>query len=147
MRYWDASGLVPSILVEPTTPSVLGLLGSDRHVVTWWATPVEVLSAIARSSRDGTLDREAEADARARLEHLRRIWAEIDPSETVRRDAMRLLRVHPLRTADALQLAAALTAVHQQAAVLEFVTGDARLADAADREGFRVIVPAAAPEA
>lgn len=144
MRYWDASGIVPSVLIEATTPSVVRLLGSDRHVITWWATPIEVLSAVARLAREGMLSREAESDARSRLEQLRAAWVEIDPSETVRRDAMRLLRVHPLRAADALQLAAALTAAQDQADAVEFVTRDRRLADAADREGFRVIVPSEA---
>jgi predicted nucleic acid-binding protein len=52
----------------------------------------------------------------------------------VRRTAQRLLRVHELRAADALQLAAASTAAED----LPFVTLDDRLALAAAREGFVV---------
>jgi hypothetical protein len=51
---------------------------------------------------------------------------------------MRLLRVHPLRAGGALQLAAAIIAADFQPNALEFVTLDARQADAAEREGFRI---------
>ena len=56
----------------------------------------------------------------------------------VRRTALRLLRVHPIRTADALQLAAALAAAHGDPSTLAFLSGDARLSAAADIEGFPV---------
>lgn len=52
---------------------------------------------------------------------------------------MRLLRVHRLRAADAVQIAAAIVAADFQPGSLEFVTLDVRQADAAEREGFRVI--------
>jgi len=51
---------------------------------------------------------------------------------------MRLLRIHPLRAADALQLAAALTAAENPGA-LAFVSLDDRLSDAARREGFSIL--------
>ena len=66
----------------------------------------------------------------------------IRPTERVRRAAARLLRVHPLRAADALQLAAAIVGSEDRPETLPFVTLDDRLADAATREGFRVIRPA-----
>lgn len=43
-----------------------------------------------------------------------------------------------LRAADALQLAAAIVAADFNAASMPFVTLDVRLAEAADREGFRM---------
>jgi uncharacterized protein len=53
----------------------------------------------------------------------------------VRRQSRRLLRIHPLRAADALQLAAAIVwSGHRDDS--EFVSFDARLRDAARREGF-----------
>ena len=51
----------------------------------------------------------------------------------------RLLRLHPLRTADSLQLAAALIATNHQPQKLSFVCNDARLSNAARKEGFTVI--------
>jgi predicted nucleic acid-binding protein len=53
-----------------------------------------------------------------------------------------LLRVHPLRAADALQLAAAIIAADSEPRSLAFVTLDDRLARAAEREGFPVVEPA-----
>jgi predicted nucleic acid-binding protein len=47
-----------------------------------------------------------------------------------------LLRTHPLRAADALQLAAALRLAQAGASDLMFLTADARLADAAEIEGL-----------
>lgn len=49
------------------------------------------------------------------------------------------LRVHPLRTADAVQLAAAFRAAEGRPASLEFVSLDERLAAAARIEGFPVV--------
>jgi hypothetical protein len=53
--------------------------------------------------------------------------------------ASRLLRVHPLRAADALQLAAALAAAKGDPSSLDVVCLDQRLSEAARREGFRVL--------
>ena len=52
---------------------------------------------------------------------------------------MRFLRVHPLRAADALQLAAAFIAADRRPSSLDVVTLDDRLAAAARREGFTLI--------
>ena len=79
-----------------------------------------------------------------RLEKLARNWQEIEPSEVVRETAMRVLRVHPLRAADALQLAAAFVASELRPASLDVVTLDERLAAAARKEGFGVVDLAAA---
>ena len=65
----------------------------------------------------------------------------VGPLERVRQVAIRLLRVHPLRTADALQLAAAVVASEDRPRTLDVVTLDARLALAARREGFAVLLP------
>jgi hypothetical protein len=48
-------------------------------------------------------------------------------------------RVHPLRAAAALQVAAAFVAAERRPASLEIVTLDDRLANAARKEGFAVL--------
>jgi len=53
--------------------------------------------------------------------------------------AIRLLRLHPLRAADAQQLAAALVLSDFEPRTLPFVTLDGQLAAAARREGFEVL--------
>jgi len=76
------------------------------------------------------------------LRRLAHAWHEIDASDPIRETAVRLLRVHPLRAADALQLAAAYAAAERRPSSLEVVTLDDRLATAARKEGFVVTAPA-----
>jgi predicted nucleic acid-binding protein len=99
----------------------------------------ECASAVARREREGGL---RVAEASAALERLRDFadgWQEILPGDAIRTVAQRLLRVHPLRAADSLQLAAAVVAAEQERATLEFVSLDERLREAASREGFPVL--------
>lgn len=63
----------------------------------------------------------------------------VDSSDAIREAAVRFLRVHPLRAADALQLAAAFIAAERRPPSLEVVTLDDRLAVAARKEGFALI--------
>jgi hypothetical protein len=65
------------------------------------------LSALARVERGGALEAKGMALASNRLTQLANSWHEIEPSAIVRESALRFLRVHPLRAAEALQLAAA----------------------------------------
>jgi predicted nucleic acid-binding protein len=137
VKFWDASALVPLCITQPASAAVAALLNEDRDIVAWWASPVECASAFARLRRSGVLDFHDESHAAARLDELLAQWVEVTASEAVRREAMRLLRMHPLSAADALQLAAAVVARDgwEPAAV---VTLDDRLAAAARLEGFRV---------
>jgi len=97
-------------------------------------TPVESASAVARLERDGApADRVAESFAR--LDELARTWIEVEPHEDLRQIARRLLRVHPLRVADALQLAAAYLLSERRPPTLEVVTLDERVRLAALKEG------------
>ena len=75
-------------------------------------------------------------DAERRLHELRDGWDEIVPGEACRRIAERMLRVHALRAADALQLAAALVASDQDPGRLEVVCLDQRMNEACRKEGF-----------
>ena len=139
VRFWDTSGLVPALFEEATTPVVRSTLKSDPRVITWWGTELECVSAIARSERERRIVGPEITTALAKLEALRASWVEIDPSAILREIALRLIRVHPLRATDALQLAAATVASEHRPPSLQFVTLDDRLAEAASREGFPVI--------
>ena len=144
MKFWDASAIVPLLLIESTTKTVQSLAEKDPTIVVWWATEVECASAIARLERDDALDEAAATHAYHRLRHLAHAWHEVDPSDPVREAAVRFLRVHPLRRADALQLAAAFVAAERRPSSLEVITLDDRLAAAARKEGFVLIeVPSA----
>ena len=135
MKFWDASALVPLLLQQPQTKRVRELLAADDELVVWWGSAVECASAIARTHRDGHLTAAAERDARSLLDVLRKSWFEVQPGDAVREQALRLLRVHALRAADALQLAAALEWAGTPPEG-GFVTLDDRLLEAAQREGF-----------
>jgi uncharacterized protein len=110
MKFWDASGIVPLLVTEPTTQCVQALAVDDPNMLVWWASEVECVSALARLERGGVLDVKAIMEASERLRQLAYSWHEVEPSEIVRESATRFLRVHTLRAADALQLAAAFTA-------------------------------------
>ena len=139
MKFWDASAIVPLLVAESTTRSLQALANQDSDLLVWWGSQVECASALARLERGALLDVKGAASAFDRLKQLANGWHEIEPSETVRENALRFLRVHPLRAADALQLAAAFLAAERRPSTLEVVTLDERLADAARKEGFESI--------
>lgn len=139
MKFWDASAIVPLLMTEASTRSVQALAVKDPAMLVWWGTEVECASVIARLEREGTLEEPAAAQAFERLKQLAAGWHEIDPSDAVREVAVRFLRVHPLRAADSLQLAAAFQAAERRPASLEIVTLDDRLAAAARKEGFVLV--------
>jgi predicted nucleic acid-binding protein len=141
MRFWDTSALVPLLVDEPASRDMHALLRSDPDVVVWWGTEVECVSALARLEREGALAGPRLTDAIQRLDAAAAAWQEVEPTPRVRQSANRMLRVHPLRAADALQLAAAIAASEDNPAALPIVSFDVRLGMAAEREGFRVIRP------
>jgi hypothetical protein len=123
VRFWDASGLVPLLVEEAHSKACRKLLRSDPRIVVWTSTRTDVTAA------------------ERRLDALACKWAEIDALLLVREQAERLLRVHALRAADALQLAAAVIAVDHRPRGRPFVCLDDRLGLAADAEGFDVVHP------
>jgi predicted nucleic acid-binding protein len=139
MRFWDASAIVPLLMTETTTKALQGLAVADPAILVWWATEVECASAIARLEREGALDGPAVVEAFDRLKRLADGWHEVDPNDGIREAAVRFLRVHPLRSADALQLAAAFIAAERRPSSLEVITLDERLSTAARKEGFAII--------
>ena len=143
MKFWDASAIVPLLVDEARTQPVTALVERDPAMMVWWSTRAECVSALARLEREGELDRETSDAAYARLADFEDFWREIEPSEMVRESAIRFLRVHPLRAADALQLGAAFIAAERRPPSLELVTFDRRLADVARKEGFALVEPTA----
>ncbi len=115
------------------------LLAADRDVLTWWGSRVEAASSLARLGREGSLEGGALEAAFTRLAVLARTWDEVLPTEPVREQASRVLRLHPLRAADALQLAAAVVGADHQPRSLAVVTLDSRFRQAAVNEGFEVL--------
>ena len=141
MRFWDTSALVPIFIAERETRTVRRWLRHDGVVVVWSLTRVELLSALARRRREDSGAARRLAAGRRRILAAWPLWTEVTAVDAVRRQAERLVEMHPLRAADALQLAAALVAADHDPAGLTFVTLDQRQAEAAEREGFQVLGP------
>jgi predicted nucleic acid-binding protein len=138
MRFWDSSAIVPLIVAQASSPRVEAWMGCDTKIAMWTLTPVEVTSALQRLFREGALGEDVIDEAERRVVELVRACHIVVDVENVKAQARRLLRLHPLRAADALQLAAAVEWSGGRPAGRMLHTLDGRLASAARREGFVV---------
>ena len=136
--FWDASALVPLCVQEITSRRAQSLLRKFMPVV-WWASSVEVHSAVSRLHRSGRLRDVEKSGALSRLGLLDRGWREILPSDSLRDLATRLLDTYELRAADSLQLAAALTWCQQRPVKRTFICADQRLSKGGVAAGFTVL--------
>jgi predicted nucleic acid-binding protein len=133
--FWDASALVPLCVIQGTTPSVVRLYKSYPAVV-WWATPLEIASALARLVRTREISSAECAKARQVAAALADEWSVIQPSNALRDHATRLVDRYDLKAADALQLAAALDWCEDAPHGEVFLTADQKLREAAVLAGF-----------
>ncbi len=133
MRFWDSSALTP-ILVPRRRRSSWQLLASDGDVA-WWGTG----SSASRRFDDGSARACPAGTARASRLAVLAAAGRGGARPGVRAEAERALAVHPLRAADALQLAAALVWRDGGEGSHELVCLDQRLRDAASREGFALV--------
>ncbi|MBL8293282.1 MAG: type II toxin-antitoxin system VapC family toxin [Bryobacterales bacterium] len=133
--FWDSSALVPLCVSQSTSTAAKAALRS-KSIAVWWGTPIEVTSAFTRLLRSGDISQREFQSAMARLVMLRRQWVEIQPTDSLRVLAEKLLQQHALRSADALQLAAALIWAKHRPRGRAFVCFDGRLAEAARKEAF-----------
>lgn len=137
MIFWDSSALVPLLVDQPGMETLRALPFAGR--VVWWGTRVECASALARLEREGVFGSSEASTLRAELTKTLGAAVEVRPVERVRERAERLLRLHALRAADALQLAAALVFCRDRPSGTEFVCLDERLRTAAASEGFTIL--------
>jgi uncharacterized protein with PIN domain len=56
VKFWDASAVVPLVVLEKETRECLKLLAKDADVVVWFLTPIEVISALSRRLREESLN-------------------------------------------------------------------------------------------
>ena len=73
------------------------------------------------------------------LAQLSTTWKEILPEDALREEALRIVRLYPLRAADALQLAAAIIWAGHRSQGKAFVCLDDRLRESALVEGFQLV--------
>src|SRR5205085_5305403 len=102
--YWDTSPIIALLVGEPAAARYRRF--ENERIVTWWGTSLECISAIARRQREGA-SAEIVAESSRRLEAMRGGWQEVHASESLHRTAIRLLKTHPLRAGDAIQLGVA----------------------------------------
>ncbi len=139
MMFWDSSAIIPLCIDEPRTKDMQDIVKRDTSMVAWWGSPLECLSAVARLRRGNLLDSTGEDQVRQIVDMLSNAWTEIEPSQDIRIIAGRLLRLHPLRVADSLQLAAALVWAGKNPEGHHFVCLDDRLREAARNQGFKLL--------
>jgi predicted nucleic acid-binding protein len=137
VRFWDSSAVVPLLVEQGASSRATAWVAEDRTMVLWTLTPVEVVSALRHLVRDGAIDEETAHHGESRLDALVRACHLVVDVEPVKALAARLLRLHPLRAFDALQLGAALHWAEGNPRGQHLHTLDSRLALAAQREGFR----------
>ena len=139
MMFWDSSAIIPLCIDEPQTKTIRQIVRKDSAIAVWWGNFIECCSAFARLRRKGFLKPEEEDSIRHLLTLLSDTWTEIEPGEDIRDIAGRLLMLHPLRAADALQLSAALVWAGKRPKGHYFVCLDSKLRDAARKEGFTLL--------
>jgi predicted nucleic acid-binding protein len=139
MIFWDSSALLALLVEDEDSVARSGQLEADPKLAVWWGTAVECESALQRRLRDGSLTVADAKFARERLAELAVAWHEVNLSAAVRKLALRLLRTHPLRAANALQLAAALAVENAGMLDLRFACADQKLSTAAAAEGLECV--------
>jgi predicted nucleic acid-binding protein len=139
IAFWDTSALVPLCCAQagPASRS-RGLFRHFKKPVVWWATPVEIRSALVRLKQDGDLTDHQVGDAIRKWEMLELTVREVNPTERVRGLARAIPERYQLRTLDSFQLAAALVWCQEQPRRRPFICFDARLGNAAESAGFVV---------
>lgn len=137
--FWDSSALVPILVAETRSSELSDLLARDRAPVVWWSSAIECRSALFRRWRERAFSEPELKRALARLEGVAEDLDQIAPTARLKERAGRAISMHPLRAADALQLAAALVWCDDTPAGESFVCLDDRLREAARGEGFDIL--------
>jgi hypothetical protein len=124
---------------EPASERVEPLLQRDPEMAFWWGAPLDGWQALLAAQRQGKISAADLQKAKGVLDHLRARAFEVQPTEELRARALRILSVHPLRAAEALELAAALVWCRERTHGAGFVSLHPPLRLAAAMEGFRVL--------
>jgi predicted nucleic acid-binding protein len=136
LKFWDSSALLSLLVDDPSSQRMRALLRSDPDMAVWWGARIECTSAVVRLRRDHHIELSEEDRILSFLGSLQEKWWEVQPSEEVLRGATRILRLHVLKAAEALQLAAALLWFGGEEGTV--VTFDRCLGSAAKLEGLRI---------
>jgi uncharacterized protein len=138
--YLDSSALVKRYVQEDGSSTVDQLFQSPQVLITSSLTYAEIYAALCRLHRAQNMNKQTLTRI---LAHFEDDWQDlhvIDFHTDVRSHVPTIIREHPLRGADVVQLASALSA-HERNIDLRFVCADHRLCNAATDVGLSVTDP------
>lgn len=138
MSFWDSSTLVPLCTNEPRSILAGRLWKSLPQKFVWWATNVEICSALARIERENKITNQQRLKAEKRLEILEKVCLEIQPNARIKELARIFPNQFKMKATDSLQLAAALVWCNEKPKGKDFVSGDEHLVKTAQSLGFTV---------
>jgi hypothetical protein len=133
--FWDSSALIPLCVAQPHTEKAR-FIYDCYDIVAWWATQVEIASGLNRLVRTGEIDQDRFVAGKRIAREIVRDWHSVGLTGSIAVEACSLLELHPLRAADAIQLAAALEWCEGKPQGNVFLTFDRRLREAAGLVGF-----------
>jgi len=142
--FLDSTALVKLFVQESGTEAIIRLMEAteDNRKLISAGTPLEVYAALKRRERMGSIAAEDGEAARQilRVEAARMVQQPLNPA--VLEAARQALDRHELRSAEAIQLGAAVVAREMfQGMGIVFVSADPKLLDAAKAERFETMNP------
>ncbi len=138
IAYLDTSALVKLYVKEAGSAAVRTACDHAEALATSRLSYVEAHAAAARRTREGDLSQKAKAQLAETLERDWQRYAVVEVTEAVCCVAVELVGRHPLRAADAVQLASALFLRESSGQPILFLGFDERLVAAAQGEGLAV---------
>jgi hypothetical protein len=130
---------VPLCIKQRASRNFRQLWRECRRVTVWSGANVEIRSVLARLHHNNEIDSKGLQFAINRLEAMRRQWCEIVTREKVRLISEDLPDTYKLRALDSFQLSAALVWCKEKPKGRLLICDDARLIEAAQKVGFRVL--------
>ena len=139
MKFWDSSALVHLLVNQAKTEATVKVIEKDPVLAVAWTTEFECFSALCRLEREGKISARSFNEAHLRLKDLALSWNTVVLENEIGFEIKRILRLHPLRCADSIQLASAILVSNRLPHTLEFISFDEDLTEAASKEGFEVL--------
>jgi uncharacterized protein len=146
--FFDSSALVKRYTKEVGTAWVqsITVTSSGNTIIIADITSIEIMSAIARLSRDGKIKLRIAKSIRLLVDqHLNTEYISVQMSDKIVIHSKDLIYKYPLRAYDAVQLASALEANARLntsgLSPVTFVSADTRLLGAASKEGLTIDNP------
>ena len=134
MLFLDASALVKRYVEEDGSDSVIEAMAGQSVAISRLSA-TEVVSAICRRCREGDMRVEQRETALRSIDSERPDFHVVELTEEVTTRAAALLRRHPLRASDSLQLAACLLLADELGKPTSLLAFDEQLVSAAQAEG------------